>query len=176
MTTTASDYQIVPQEAAPALRAADRSVASSLESVLSDNTRRTYDTQWRIFTGWCSEVGLTSLPAEPLTVARYLAARAGSGASIATLRLATSAISKGHQWARLESPCRGPGVRASLIGRSRRLAKPQRQSGALTADVLAVIRITAVQPRRRGRVDLGRRPALGRRLRPHHRGPLQDRR
>ena len=33
----------------------------------------------------------------------------------------------------------------------RRLAKPQRQAGALTADVLAVIRLTAVQPRRRGR-------------------------
>ena len=30
-------------------------------------------------------------------------------------------------------------------------AKPQRQSGALTPDVLAVIRLTAIQPRRRGR-------------------------
>ena len=84
-------------------------------------------------------------------MARYLAARAGSGASIATLRLATSAIAKAHQWARRESPCRDPGVRASLKGWSRRLARPQRQAGALTADVLAVIRLTAVQPRRRGR-------------------------
>ena len=32
-----------------------------------------------------------------------------------------------------------------------RLSKPHRQSGALTADVLAVIRLIAVQPRRRGR-------------------------
>ena len=31
------------------------------------------------------------------------------------------------------------------------VAKPQRQAGALTADVLAVIRLTAVQPRKRGR-------------------------
>ena len=31
------------------------------------------------------------------------------------------------------------------------MAKPQRQAGALTADVLAVIRLTAVQPRLRGR-------------------------
>ena len=94
--TTPASTQIVPQEfgALPALRAADRGVADALESVLSDNTRRVYGTQWRIFTGWCDQVGLASLPAEPLTVARYLAARAGSGASIATLRLATSAISK----------------------------------------------------------------------------------
>ncbi len=151
--TTPADRQIVPREppSLPELRAADQGVADSLESVLADHTRRVYDTQWRIFTGWCDEVGLVSLPAEPLTVARYLAARAGSGASVATIRLVTSAISKAHEWAKLESPCRDPGVRASLKGWGRRLSKPQRQSGALTADVLAVIRLTANQPRRRGR-------------------------
>ena len=152
MTTTAGP-NIMPREPAslPALLAADEGVASSLESVLSDHTRRVYGTQWRIFTGWCDEVGLSALPAEPLTVARYLAARANSGASIATIRLAMSAISKAHEWAKLESPCRDPGVRASSKGWGRRLSKPQRQSGALTADVLAVIRLTAVQPRKRGR-------------------------
>ena len=152
MTTTAGP-NIMPREPAslPALLAADEGVASSLESVLSDHTRRVYGTQWRIFTGWCDEVGLSDLPAEPLTVARYLAARANSGAAVTTLRLAASAITKAHEWAKLESPCRDPGVRAALKGWGRRLSKPQRQSGALTADVLAVIRLTAVQPRRRGR-------------------------
>ena len=146
MTTVVNNLQIVPRPpaAAPALRAADRGVADALESVLSENTRRVYGTQWRIFTDWCDEVGLRARPAEPLTVARYLAARANSGASIATMRLATSAIAKAHEWAKLESPCRDPGVRASLKGWGRRLAKPQRQAGALTADVLAVIRLTAV--------------------------------
>ena len=151
--TTAVSAQIVPRPPAslPALRAADQGVADALESVLSDNTRRVYAAQWRLFDDWCADVGLSSLPAEPLTVARYLAARANAGASITTMRLATSAISKAHEWAKLESPCRDPGVRASLKGWGRRLAKPQRQSGALTSDVLAVIRLTAVQPRRRGR-------------------------
>ena len=151
--TTAADPQIVPRKPAslPELRAADRGVAEALEAVLSDHTRRVYGTQWRIFQGWCDEVGLRSLPAEPLTVARYLAARANAGAAVATLRLATSAIAKAHEWGKLESPCRDPGVRAALKGWGRRLSKPQRQSGALTADVLAVIRLTAVQPRKRGR-------------------------
>ena len=83
--TTAASTQIVPQEptSLPALRAADQGVASALESVLSENTQRVYGAQWRIFTGWCDEVGLVSLPADPLTVARYLAARAGSGAAVA---------------------------------------------------------------------------------------------
>ena len=124
--TTAADLQIVPREAAslPELRAADRGMADALESVLSDNTRRVYWSQWRIFTGWCDEVGLVSLPADPLTVARYLAVRANAGVSIATMRLAASAIAKAHEWAKLESPCRDPGVRASLKGGGRRLAKP----------------------------------------------------
>ena len=101
MTTTASDPQVVPREPTflPALRAADQGVASALESVLFDNTRRVYGAQWRLFNDWCNEVSLRALPAEPLTVARYLAARAGSGASMATLRLAASAIAKAHEWA-----------------------------------------------------------------------------
>ena len=150
--TTAADPQIVSRQpaAAPSLRAAEgRRLRPG--GRLSENTQRVYGVQWRLFTDWCGDVGLRSLPAEPLTVDRYLAARAGSGASIATMRLATSAIAKAHQWAKLESPCRDPGVRASLKGWGRRLSKPQRQAGALTAAVLAVIRLTAIQPRRRGR-------------------------
>ena len=153
VTTAASSRQIVPESppSAPALRAADQGVADALESVLSDNTQRVYQTQWRLFADWCDKMSLRALPAEPLTVARYLAARAGSGASMATLRLATSAIAKAHEWAKQESPCKDRGVRASLKGWGRRLAKPQRQAGALTADVLAVIRLTAPKPRARGR-------------------------
>ena len=88
MTTAASDPEIVLREsaAAPALRAADQGVADALTSVLSDNTRRVYAAQWRLFTNWCDSVGLGALPAEPLTVARYLAVRAGDGAAVATLR------------------------------------------------------------------------------------------
>ena len=152
--TTSAGPQIVPRppSSAPALRAADQGVADALEAVLSDHTRRVYGVQWRIFEGWwCDEVSLASLPAEPLTVARYLAARAGSGASIATMRLAASAITKAHEWAGHESPCKDREVRASLKGWGRRLAKPQRQPGALTAAVLTVIRLTAVQPRKRDR-------------------------
>ena len=89
--TTSAGPQIVPRQppSTPALRAADQGVASALEAVLSDNTKRVYATQWRLFNDWCDSVGLRSLPAEPLTVARYLAVRSGDGASIATMRLAT---------------------------------------------------------------------------------------
>ena len=59
MTTTAGSLQIVPRQPAslPALRAADQGVANALESVLSDNTRRVYGAQWRLFNDWCGDVG-----------------------------------------------------------------------------------------------------------------------
>ena len=105
MTTTGGSLQIIPQSppSAPALRAADQGVADALESVLSDNTRRVYGAQWRLFTDWCADVGLTPLSAEPLTVARYLAARANAGASMAILRLARPPLPRpmsGRSWNR----------------------------------------------------------------------------
>ena len=85
MTTSAGPHIVPrPPAAAPELRAADQGVADALESLLSDHTRRVYAAQWRLFVEWCDSVGLRSLLAEPFTVARYLAARANSGASIAT--------------------------------------------------------------------------------------------
>ena len=80
------------------------------------------------------------MAAKPLTVVRYLAVRAGDGASIATMRLVTSAIAKAYEWAKQESPWRDPGVRASLKGWGRRLARPQRQAGALTAGGASALR------------------------------------
>ena len=112
--TTAVGTDIMPREPAslPALRAADQAVADALESVLSDHTRRVYGAQWRLFADWCDEVGLCSLPAEPLTVARYLAARAGSGASIATLRLADVRHRQGPRVGRPRLSRPGPWVYA----------------------------------------------------------------
>ena len=80
------------------------------------------------------------LPADPLAVARYLAVRAGSGAAIVRHQ-------RHHQGSRVggeRTPLQGSGREGSAEGRGRRLAKPQRPADALTADVLAVIWLTAV--------------------------------
>ena len=61
--TTSAGPQIVPRPPVAA-------------SVLSDHTRRVYAVQRRLFNDWCDDVDLRSMPAEPLTVARYLAVRA----------------------------------------------------------------------------------------------------
>ena len=79
------------------------------------------------------------LPAEFLTVAHHLDARSVSGASIASLRLSTSATAKATNERSWNVPVRTRAVRASLKGWEKWLSKPQRQSGPLAADVLAII-------------------------------------
>ena len=166
--TVISDTQIVPRPSAstPALRAADRGVADALESVLADNTRRVYGAQWRLFNDWCDSVVLRSMPAEPLTVARYLAVRAGSGASIATLRLATSAIAKAHEWAGHESPGKHRGVRAALKGWGTPAGQAPAAGRRPHRRRVVRCRVEAF----RGFIShLRRCAALGRRPRPRHR-------
>ena len=98
MTTAASDPQIVPRPPALCRPCAPPTRAWPTPWSRSSPTTPAASTgpSGASFTDWCGDVGLRSLPAEPLTVARYLAARAGAGASVATLRLATSAIAKAH--------------------------------------------------------------------------------
>ena len=92
------------------LQAADHAVAAALESALADSTNRVYRTQWRSFSSWCSDVGLRPLPADPLTVARYLGVRGEAGVSMATLRQAVSAITRVHEWIGQPSPCQDTGA------------------------------------------------------------------
>src|SRR5262245_35767218 len=40
------------------------------------NTLKTYAAAWRVFARWCDQHGKPSLPAHPIDVANYLAARA----------------------------------------------------------------------------------------------------
>src|SRR4051812_23208483 len=47
--------------------------------------RRAYRSDWQRFDAWCTTRGVTALPAEPKTVAAFLASEAAAGAKPATL-------------------------------------------------------------------------------------------
>jgi integrase len=66
----------------------------------SDNTRRGYDSDWRMFADWCASQGLEAMPPTPQTVALYLTAHAGT-LKVSTLQrrlsgLAHAAKQAGH--------------------------------------------------------------------------------
>ena len=133
----------------PGLEAEDVGrVREALAASRSPATRRAYTSQWRVFSAWTEDRGLSSLPADPSVVAAYLTERADSDVSIATVQMSRAAIAAAHLDANLEDPCAHPGVRRTMSGLSRMLAKPALQATPLTSDVAAAIRATARRPRR----------------------------
>lgn len=136
----------------PAAGAAlDAAVSGAIAEATSEHTRRMYRAQAKIFASWCAANGLAALPAEPSTVARYLTARALTGAKVATIQAGRSAIAAVHRAAKVDNPCNNETVRSTVQGLARKHRSPRRQASPLTADDLAAILATARLPRRTAR-------------------------
>lgn len=100
------------------------------------NTRLAYDKQWRAFADWCESEEADALPASPATVARYLSARADSGAKVATLAQAISAIKDTHVVHSHAPPTKDPEVKETWDGIRRKLGARPTQKAPLCADWL----------------------------------------
>jgi hypothetical protein len=97
-------------------------VAALVEASISENTRRAYRSDLKAWGG--------QLPADPSTVASYLAAHAET-LSVATLVRRLATISKAHQARGLPNPCRSEIVRATLRGIKRTRGIAQREAKPL---------------------------------------------
>ena len=123
---------------------------------ISENTRKSYSTQWRDFSRWAIRRRVSSLPAHPAHVAAYLAERMEvQGHKPATLRAAAAAVSYMHRNAKLNDPCAESEVRNTLRSAVRKAGLDQRQAQALTSEDLRSIRDAARIPRvgRGGRIE-----------------------
>lgn len=112
------------------LRAKQYANASSAE-----NTKKAYRNDWAVFTGWCEARGLAALPAEPATVAAFIAEQADR-LKVSTLERRMVAISQAHKLAGYESPTQLEIVRRVLKGIKREKGTVQTQKQAATTDVL----------------------------------------
>ena len=125
-----------------------RNLTAVLEQAMAANTKANYRCQWRRFTEWTGNRGVSALPADRAYVAAYLAERfEREGHKPATLRTAAAAIACIHRAAGLVDPCAEAEVRRVLSGATRKAGKKQKQAAALTADALVRIRATAHAPR-----------------------------
>jgi site-specific recombinase XerD len=68
------------------------------------NTRRAYRSDWADFSAWCREHGLEPLPAQPSTIAAYLAFMAEAGAKVSTIQRRVSSIAQVHRATGQEPP------------------------------------------------------------------------
>ena len=80
------------------------SAAGYAREARSQRTVKRYKDAFAIFVAWCKDQGLRPLPAEPATVAAYLAARADAGRRVLTIELELTRHRGGPQ---------GSGVRLS---------------------------------------------------------------
>ena len=98
----------------------------------SESTWRSYDSALRHFQTWCSEHHLNALPAEPLTVASYLAAIESSH-SPSTIWRATRSTQRESSLAGYETPTADAGVKSVGGGiRRRKGVAPRKVRAART--------------------------------------------
>jgi len=105
-------------------------VAALVESSISDNTRRAYQSDLAHFDAWGGQ-----LPADPAIVASYLAAHSDT-LSVAKLVRRMATISKAHEAKGLPNPCRSEIVRATLRGIKRTRGIAHREAKPLLRDDL----------------------------------------
>jgi integrase len=103
---------------------------SFISNARSEATKRQYDASWTDFSAWAEALGLTALPAEPATVALFIADRSSLAAS--TLAGRVSAINYMHRTHGYpDSPAsrRHVVVRETLKGVLRAIGAKRRQHG-----------------------------------------------
>jgi integrase len=111
-------------------------VRDAINASVAANTQRAYQSDLRTFTTWCSEQGVTPLPADPGTVGAYLAWLVSTGRKVTTVRRHLASISKAHQLAGVANPAQHEVVRGVMGGLQRQHGRtPDRATPLLATDV-----------------------------------------
>lgn len=96
----------------------------------ADSTWRAYRNDWRQFEAWCQTVALPSLPADPDTVAMFVASQAASGLNPSTLNRRLAAIRLVHLGSGHPSPHNALKVVEVMRGIRRDWAQPPAKKAA----------------------------------------------
>ncbi len=105
----------------------------------AENTRRAYRSDWRDFTAWCAENGVSPMPAPPAIVGLNLTARAAT-LKTSTLGRRLTAISQAHRAKGRPLDMRHPAIRETWAGIRRSKGTMQRgKAPAVTADLKAMV-------------------------------------
>ena len=132
------EFETIVELPPPALSFAEAEAAAAdyRRAARTDNTRRAYRAAVAAFTEWCAMHRQTALPASPETVAAFLAAEAGRGLAVNTLRLRHAALRYLHLLAGYPPPTASPLVSATFAGIRRAHRRPLRKKTALVLEPL----------------------------------------
>lgn len=120
------------------LCAAARAAQGFRRAARSAATDRAYKSDWKDFANWCAEHRLEFLPADPSSVALYLAALAERGRKPATISRRITSISREHLHLGYDSPCDRAHriVTETMQGIKRKLGTRQIGKEAMTVELL----------------------------------------
>ena len=122
-----------PAVPADEIERAERYAASALAA----STRKAYERDWRLFATWCAQRRLHAIPAEPATVAAFLAAEADREFRPVTIARRAAAIAAAHRAQDHPNPCDSGSVAAVMSGiRRQHGTEPRRQAKPLELDPL----------------------------------------
>jgi site-specific recombinase XerD len=108
----------------------------------SENTLRGYQSDWRAFCGWCESQRLCPVPANPETVAAFIA-ECASSLKVGSIQRRLNAITEAHKALGLESPTHHPMVTNTMKGiRRTKGAAPAQKTATLIDDIRAMVSAT----------------------------------
>ncbi len=141
---TPSENSLVQIELDQALRAAKRYSKKSR----SKATWRAYENDWRQFEAWSRKLGLETLPADPDTLAMFVATQAEAGLAPSTLNRRLAAIRLVHLGAGHASPHNALKVVEVMRGIRRDWSQPPaKKAAAIDSDIKKMV--DAVDPETR---------------------------
>jgi len=107
----------------------------------AESTLACYESDWRQITAWCKAERIKPLPASPAVVARYLAAMAGDGYKVATIKRHLATISVKHRLAGQPDPTKAAEVAETMKGIRRTRGAEQKQAKPLLpADLRRIVK------------------------------------
>ncbi|WP_394847354.1 site-specific integrase [Pendulispora brunnea] len=92
-----------------------------VEEAKASSTRRAYRTAWGAFEAWCAAQEFAALPADPSTVALYIAYLADEGLAVSTIGKVLAAIADAHRTRGLAWLRGAPAVNLTMSGIRRKL-------------------------------------------------------
>jgi site-specific recombinase XerD len=133
----------LPEQPLPTtLRIAPESAADLASNSRAASTRAAYDVDFRIFSAWCHEHGLSPMPA---TVAAFLADQVEQARKPSTLGRRLASINYMHRMANEDSPTDHEKVKAVLAGAKRSLdVAPRKLASATSEKVIGMATLVRV--------------------------------
>jgi site-specific recombinase XerD len=102
----------------------------------SQNTRKSYESDWKQFVSWCQENQLPFLPSNPAVVILYIDDLAEDGKKVSTIKRHITSISQMHIGKGFESPTRHNDVRLHVQALENEFGTRPTQKQAATATII----------------------------------------